>query len=99
MKVTLAGKEYEASPLNLRIIRRLMDSGKFNKLSEFSALSDGEQLDVMVAFIAASLGVEEDVVWDSVGLAEFNRLPQVFNDIMGASNFKQEPAGPNVSSP
>lgn len=97
-KIKLADREVTISPLNFRVIRRLMESGAFEKLSNFSSLRQEEQLDVMVAFVAASTGEKEDWLWENLGINDVNLLPVVFAQVLQASGFKGE-SSPNVESP
>lgn len=78
MKVTIAGRELTSGPVNLRMLRRLMEAGHLDKLKNFSDLPQHEQMTVMVGYIAASFRVEDDWFLDEVGADELARLPEIF---------------------
>lgn len=89
-KVNLGGREFTLKPLNLRVIRSLMVSGKFDKLQSIATLKQEEQLDIMVAFIAASTGAEESFLWDNLSFEDVQHLPEVFNQILTNSGFMEK---------
>ena len=94
MKVTIAGRELTSGPVNLRMLRRLMEAGILDKLQRFSDLPQHEQMTVMVGYLAAAFRVEDDWFWDEVGADEFARLPEVFGVVSAeATKEKGQPAG------
>jgi hypothetical protein len=95
--VTLAGREFPVAPLNLRTVRQLMAGGQFEQFQRFEMLKPEEQLDMMVAVIAAAFRVEPEWLWDNLTVVDFEQIPAAFNAIM--SRDKKEVSGPKAASP
>jgi hypothetical protein len=98
--ITLGGRQLAASSLNLRAIRKLAASGHLERMSnQPEKLGTAEQIDAVVAIVAASVGrrhpeITEDWILDN---AEPQELPVALKAVMRVAQFK-ETSSPNGES-
>ena len=101
MDITIGERNYQLSGLNLRAIRDLTRAGVLRRLASIGTAETGDQLDVAVAVVAASVRAtektfSEDTILDGMGPRDLPAIMTAMSEVLKLSGFMSETESPNA---